>query len=322
MLRIRSSKHLTGWLENREREPRKFPLPGPVAYAQTVTSPDSKNSRPGKPSIALTIAGFDPSNGAGITGDLQVFASHGLFGTSAITALTVQNTLGVSATHPVDPTVLRDTLRSLAVDLPPAGIKIGMLANAKIVREVVEFLRELPKIAKNKNVIPVVLDPVINSSSGAPLLDDEGVDLMRRELFDLVTCITPNRQELFRIGNPSGSDQNSTISDRNSVRTVMQSIAENHKSLAILTTGGDEEVAEDHLLLPNGVWHEFTSPRIETTSTHGTGCAFSSALLANLIHGKDLEESALYAKRFVENALRDAPGVGNGRGPMQLTSHF
>ncbi len=141
----------------------------------------------------LTIAGFDPSSGAGVTADLMVFAAHGLFGTSCITGLTVQSTRGVRSTHPVAPEVLRATLEALAEDLPPAGIKIGMLCSAVAVAEVIGFLVRLRGLGQG---IPVVLDPVLLSSSGRELLEPSGVDLLRTGLLPLVDWVTPNLEEL------------------------------------------------------------------------------------------------------------------------------
>jgi hydroxymethylpyrimidine/phosphomethylpyrimidine kinase len=141
----------------------------------------------------LTIAGFDPSSGAGVTADLAVFAAHGLFGTSCITALTVQSTLGVQAVHPVDATILRATLKCLKEDLPPAGVKIGMLGTADAVAVVARFLEKL--LAERPETV-VVLDPVLRSSSGRELLSAEGLNLMRERLLPLVNWCTPNLAEL------------------------------------------------------------------------------------------------------------------------------
>ena len=235
------------------------------------------------PPVVLTIAGFDPSNGAGITADLQVFAAHGLFGTSCITALTVQNTVGVAAVHPVGGAVVRATLECLWEDLPPVGIKIGMLATAGCVEAVAGFLEGL-------RVRPVVvLDPVLRSTSGRELLDAAGVEVMRRRLLPLVDWVTPNEAELAVLGELSG--------------------------VGVVVTGGDREPPDDRVVI-DGVETWLTGVRVETRATHGTGCAFSSALLARLVLGDEPLDAARAAKDYVAEAMRRATPIGRGRGPM------
>ena len=234
----------------------------------------------------LTIAGFDPSSGAGVTADLAVFAAHGLFGTSCITALTVQNTLGVAAVHPVDGAVVRATLEHLQADLPPVGIKIGMLATAGCVEAVAGFLEGLA-------VRPVVvLDPVLRSTSGRELLDAAGVEVLRRRLLPLVDWVTPNVAELAVLGGLGQLPR-----------------------LAVMVTGGDC-VPPDDLVVIDGVETRLPGERVETTSTHGTGCALSSALLARLVLGDEPLEAARAAKAYVTEALRRATPIGHGHGPM------
>jgi hydroxymethylpyrimidine/phosphomethylpyrimidine kinase len=259
------------------------------------------------PKIALTIAGFDPSNGAGITADLQVFAAHGLFGTAAITAQTVQNTRGVASVHPNDPGLLHQTLENLLSDLPPNGLKIGMLATSAIVETVSDFLEAVSQSPR----IPIVLDPIILSSSGKPLIDPSGLKLIRERLLKSVTWIIPNWQELEQL-------TGLTIGNQQAAETVLHVLGQQHPHLHIVATGGDQTTPTDLLRLPNGTTHTFTSQRIESTSTHGTGCAFSSALLSNLILGKNPIEAVAEAKSFVEGAISHAPGLGQGRGPLNL----
>jgi hydroxymethylpyrimidine/phosphomethylpyrimidine kinase len=231
----------------------------------------------------LTIAGFDPSSGAGVTADLAVFAAHGLFGTSCITALTVQNTVGVTAVHPVGGAVVRATLECLWDDLPAVGIKIGMLATATCVEAVAGFLEGL-------RVRPVVvLDPVLRSTSGRELLDAAGVEVMRRRLLPLVDWVTPNEAELAVLGELSG--------------------------VGVVVTGGDREPPDDRVVI-DGVETWLTGVRVETRATHGTGCAFSSALLARLVLGDEPLDAARAAKDYVAEAMRRATPIGRGRGPM------
>ena len=262
-----------------------------------------------KPPVALTIAGFDPSNGAGITADLQVFAAHGIFGTSAITALTVQSTLGVAHVHPLDSTLFRHTLDHLTADLPPAGIKIGMLGTAAIARELADFLKRLNEASTGNPNIPIVLDPVILSSSGATLLDPSGLEILRTHLLPKITWLTPNWQELALItGEP--------VTSQPEARHALEVLAQTHPHLHTIATAGDQTHPSDLLRTPSGQFHELPGTRIETTSTHGTGCAFSSALLSRLILGDQPLAAVTAAKSYVEGALRNAPNLGHGRGPL------
>lgn len=265
--------------------------------------------------VALTIAGFDPSSGAGITADLQVFAAHGLFGTSAITALTAQSTLGVAAVQPVDSGFLAKTLENLDADLPAHGIKIGMLGSEEGVRVVTAFLQDRARQGRRGLV---VLDPVLRSSSGQTLLPEAALKTLQSELLPLVDWITPNRAELATLtGHPSTS-----IGE---ARGAMDSLGRRYPHLCVVATGGDDPegqgahpTAVDLLRTPDGTVEEFSGPLIKTSSTHGTGCAFSSALLARLMLGESPRQAVAGAKAYVAEALRSAPGIGHGRGPLGL----
>ena len=264
-----------------------------------------------KPHTAVTIAGFDPSSGAGITADLQVFAAHGLFGTSAITALTVQSTLGVAAVHPVEAVTLRHALDHLTVDLPPKGIKVGMLATSAIVETVASFLQSLSLNQPENLNLPIVLDPVILSSSGAGLLDPDGLRSLQETLLNRVNWITPNWQELALLAERP-------VSNLGEAEAALNLLGKRYPHLSAVATAGDRETPIDLLRTPNGELHQFAGQHIETTSTHGTGCAFSSALLSRLILGDTPTAAVAAAKFYVEGALRNAPGVGHGKGPMDL----
>jgi hydroxymethylpyrimidine/phosphomethylpyrimidine kinase len=253
---------------------------------------------------ALTIAGFDPSSGAGITADLAVFAAHRVFGTAAITALTVQSTTGVRRVEAVAPDVLSQTLAELRSDLPPAGIKIGMLAGLAQVRCVIEFLQNMP----DRPI--VVLDPVLRSSSGKALLDADGTEALIEDLLPLVDAITPNTDELTVLsGLPCDTEEG--------ILVAAESLARKHPSLAIVATGGHRPKPDD-LLIAGGVRTRLPGERIETRSTHGTGCAFSSALVCARIMGQDWPEASSTAKGYVAEAMRTAMPRGAGRGPMNL----
>lgn len=275
-------------------------------------NPIAPKANPSKPPVVWSIAGFDPSNGAGVTADLQVFAAHGLFGMSAITALTVQSTLGVAAVEPVKPDVLRQTLRHLAADVRPAGIKIGMLGSREAVLETAAFLRECLAVEADATTIPVVLDPVLRSSSGADLLEPSAVEAMLEELLPSVCWITPNLAELAVLaGMPTGSDHER--------EHAVIALGERYPNLHTVATGGDSEGDPvDLWRAPGGELRALRGQRVDTSSTHGTGCAFSSALLSHLVIGHKVTDAVLQAKTYVEMALRLASGIGSGHGPMDL----
>jgi len=260
--------------------------------------------------IALTIAGFDPSGGAGLTADLKVFAAHGFYGVAAATALTVQSTSGVRHVEPVSARLLSETLACLAEDLPLTGIKIGMLATAANVDAVAEFIESLLE-----DSLPIVLDPVLCSSSGYALLDAPGVDRLRARLLPLVTCATPNIEELFLLtgrNRPGGS----SAPLREEIAAEAAALAAQFPNLAIVATGGHLASPDDYVLSTGAqpVW--LPGEWVETPATHGTGCGYSSALLCGLAAGLTLAEAALAAKRYVTEALRAATPMGKGGGSM------
>ncbi|MBS1799171.1 MAG: bifunctional hydroxymethylpyrimidine kinase/phosphomethylpyrimidine kinase [Acidobacteria bacterium] len=256
--------------------------------------------------IALTIAGYDPSSGAGITSDLMVFASYGLYGTSAITSLTVQSTVGVESSHPVAAETVQQTLKCLHFDLPPSGIKIGMLATAGIVEVVAEYLKAVRKAAPHT---PIVLDPVLRSSSGRELLSDEGLEQMRKVLLPQVDWVTPNLSELSLLAGTA-------VVRRDQVAPAARLLQSGYPNLAILATGGHLEHPDDLLLCPGTAPVWIAGERVESTSTHGTGCALSSALLSRLLLGDEARAAAIAAKRYASEAIRRAVPLGHGHGPL------
>ena len=264
---------------------------------------DSRQELPGR-KVALTIAGFDPSSGAGVTADLKVFWNHGIYGVAAITALTIQSTQGVRQVQPVAGGLLRETLECLAADLPIAGVKIGMLGSAEAAGEVSRFLTKAG-IPRDR----VVLDPVLVSSSGAALLEPAGVDVLKKTLLPRVGWITPNMDEL---GALTGSDAylHADIPDE------AGRVAALAPGLNVVVTGGHLNPPDDFLRTADGAETWFPGSRIETTSTHGTGCVFSSALLCRLLAGDDPVDAVRGAKDFVRRALESAVPLGSGKGPV------
>lgn len=260
---------------------------------------------PLRPPVALSIAGFDPSNGAGITADLAVFSVFGLFGTSAITTKTVQSTRGVAGREDSSAEHLQAVLACLEEDLPASGIKIGALGNGELVRAVGEWLRG------HKKNISTVWDPALISTSGAALLDVEGLSAVHEALLPELDWITPNWSELATLsGFPVASEEE--------VEAAATSLMARYPRLGVIATGGDQAAVLDWLFLPDGSSERFAGERVESTSTHGTGCAFSSAFLAGMMLGRSPRDAVRHAKAYVAEAIRRAPGVGSGRGPLAL----
>lgn len=254
-----------------------------------------------RPPVVFTIAGFDPSSGAGVTADIKTIAAHGCYGVAAITALTVQSTQGVTRVEPVSPRLLRESLTTLAEDMEIESVHVGMLGDGKIVAEVARFLAE----AKLPNV---VLDTVLASTSGANLLDVAGRSILMEKLLRLATVTTPNAQEASTL---TGLEVIS-VSD-------MQRAAEHLREMGapnVVVTGGHLEVATDVLCLSNGEIQTFKSERLESECTHGTGCAFSCSIACHLAQGRPLPEAVLLAKAYVTAAITNGYSVGKGTSPV------
>ena len=287
-----------------EPETQILPLRGRMTNKREVRFEQSMKT-------VLTIAGFDPSSGAGITADLFVFAAHGLFGTSAITSLTVQSTTGVRGSHAVEPAVLADTLACLQDDLPAAGIKIGMLATKQTVETVCIFLEEL---RRGGSEIPVVVDPVLRASSGSSLLQPGATHLLRTRLLPLADWVTPNADELGWMMGKLVKSRHDMEVESEALRQEVAALGT--RPLNVLTKGGHLDPPDDLLLLANGEKTWLRGTRVDTKATHGTGCALSSALLCRLVLGDPALEAARRAKEYVAEAMRLATPTGHGHGPM------
>jgi hydroxymethylpyrimidine/phosphomethylpyrimidine kinase len=258
--------------------------------------------------VALTIAGFDPGSGAGVTADLKTFAAHGIYGVACISALTVQSTQGVRSVEPLSPGLVRRTLDCLVDDVALSGIKIGMLGTSAIAAEVVSFLRaQSSKIPRER----IVLDPVLHSTSGTPLIDANGLRVIRDELLHCVGWITPNIHELALLV----GDDSETLS-RDQFPAAAARLKQGNAELGVVITGGHLAQPDDFLFAPSGEQTWLPGEKIDTNSTHGTGCAFSSAMLCGLISGLNPKDAAASAKAYVTQALRSAYPVGKGKGPM------
>jgi hydroxymethylpyrimidine/phosphomethylpyrimidine kinase len=253
----------------------------------------------------LTIAGSDSGGGAGIQADLKTFAAHGAYGMSVITAVTAQNTLGVSAVHEVPPEVVAAQIDAVLGDIGADAIKIGMLASAPIARTVADRLRAHPGP-------PVVLDPVMVAQSGDALLREDAVAALREEVLPLAAIVTPNLPEAERLtGRPLPGEAERA-------RAARELAADGRAALVKGGHADDPEAVVD-LLWCDGELYRFAHPRIPTTSTHGTGCTLASAIAARLARGDAMPRAVAGAIAYLQNALAAAYPLGRGHGPVD---HF
>jgi hydroxymethylpyrimidine/phosphomethylpyrimidine kinase len=260
------------------------------------------------PPIVLTIAGFDPSSGAGVTADIKTIAAHGCYGVACITAMTVQSTGGVRRVEAADASLVTETLQELASDLEIAAVHVGMLGSGKVVRAVAEFLGQRSGKAKTAHV---VLDPILRSSSGADLLDAAGVKLLIEKLLPLADVITPNVDEAACLTGLKVTD----LDEMRAAATKLHEMG----SAALVITGGHLEKAIDLLSFTtkHGVEEEvFKAERQRSNSTHGTGCAFATAMACHLALDRGLAEAALLAKTYVTAAIAAGHPLGRGTGPV------
>lgn len=265
----------------------------------------------GTPPIGLILAGWDPSAGAGAAADLKTFAAHGVYGEAVLTALTVQNTLGVKAIQPINAVWVERSLAALSEDNAFTIIKIGMLYSLEIVEIATELLRKHP-------AIPAVIDPVLRATSGGLLLEPNALDTFRTQLVPLSSWLTPNLDELATL---TGESLPSPVS-ASWVEAQARKLSEMAPETNIFITGGHLPNPDDFLLLRGGRGGDWLrGQRVETRATHGTGCTLSSAIAARLARwpGKSPLETATAAKRYIEGAMRNPPRIGRGAGPL---GHF
>jgi hydroxymethylpyrimidine/phosphomethylpyrimidine kinase len=266
-----------------------------------------------RPPVILSIAGYDPSSGAGITADVKTAVAQHCYAVTCITALTVQSTQGVFGVEPVDPELVSRALETLADDLEVAAVRVGMLGSGAIAATVADFLaeRRLPNI---------VLDPVLRSSSGAILLDEPGREVLIQRLLPLADVITPNIDEAAIL---AGIQPAAPGAPWDEVLPALRAMAEKLRQLgsrAVVITGGHLAQANDYLSYEGaaGSFSEevFPGMHLESRSTHGTGCAFATALACQLAHGKTVPEAVRAAKEYVGKAIAAAYSLGRGRGPI------
>jgi len=260
------------------------------------------------PPVVLTIAGFDPSSGAGITADIKTIAAHECYGVSCITALTIQSTQGVRRVEGVDPRIVAETLQELVSDLAVNAVHIGMLGNERVVAAVADFLGDFPEQGRLPHV---VLDPILKSSSGTDLLDAAGTRLLIERLLPLAEVVTPNLDEACAL---TGMAVTNLDQMREAAARLHALGAAN-----VVVTGGDLEKAIDLLSFATGRGAEqevFKADRQRSNSTHGTGCAFATALACHLALGRGLPEAVLLSKVYVSAAIANAHPLGKGVGPL------
>ena len=256
----------------------------------------------------LSIAGSDPSGGAGIQADLKTFAANGVYGMAAITALTVQNTVGVQGIHLVPAKFVSSQIEAIFSDIVVSSVKVGMVANAEIAKEVGTTL------AKYRNLISVV-DPVMVAKGGSPLLDKKAIQAVKDNLIPLATIVTPNLPEAaILLGSSIAKSEEDMVYQGKALLNL--------GSKSILMKGGHSEgITSNDLLVTENNYVWFKEKRINTKNTHGTGCTLSSSIASFLAKDFSVEESVSKAKKFVTNAIRNSEklSVGKGHGP---TNHF
>jgi hydroxymethylpyrimidine/phosphomethylpyrimidine kinase len=253
--------------------------------------------------VALTIAGSDPSGGAGVQADLKVFHQFGVYGEAVITLITVQNSVRLSRVHHLDSDLVAEQIVAVTEDIPPRAAKTGALGNRPIIEAVAKLAARF--------TFPLVVDPVMVSKQGAALLDPGAVQCFRDHLLPWATLVTPNLPEAAEL---AGIQVRDLVTMREAAKRIAGLGAK-----AVLVKGGHLAGRAIDLLFSDGEFLEFPGERVDTPHTHGTGCAYSAAITAGLAKGETLTEAVAAAKRYIDAAIRDNPGLGHGRGPV---NHF
>jgi hydroxymethylpyrimidine/phosphomethylpyrimidine kinase len=253
--------------------------------------------------VALTVAGSDPSGGAGLQADLKTFHQHGVYGAAVVTLVTVQNTRGVARVVPLDAALVGEQLDAVLDDVPPRAWKTGALGSRAVVEAVAERAARFARRG-----VPLVVDPVMISKHGAPLIDDDARGALVRALLPHCALVTPNVHEAEALAGFAVR----TLADAG---RAAEAIAAKGPR-AVLVKGGHLEGAPTDLLFDGHSLHALPGERIDTPHTHGTGCTLSAAITARLAQGATLRDACAGAKQWLGDALRTAPGVGGGIGPV------
>ncbi len=252
--------------------------------------------------VALTIAGSDPSGGAGLQADLKTFHQHGVYGMSVVTLLTVQNTQSVYQVKPVEAKFVLAQLDGVIRDIPPAAAKTGALGTAEIIAGIAD---RAPSLG-----CPLVVDPVMISKHGSPLLPHDACKALRTALLPLAYLITPNLQEAAAL-------LDRPVIAEGDTEAAARALADLGPANVLITGGALRHDAAD-VLYSEGTVHTISGQRLSSTSTHGSGCVLSAAITAHLALGADLLSAVKAAKRFVTEAIRTGPGLGHGVGPTNM----
>ena len=252
--------------------------------------------------VAMTIAGSDPSGGAGLQADLKTFHQHGVYGTSVVTLLTVQNTQKVESVEVLGPEFVVSQLDAVLDDIPPTAAKTGALGNAAVIEAIAERAERFS--------FPLVIDPVMVSKHGASLIDDEAVQVLRQKLLPHAFLITPNVPEAARLAEMEVTD----LPAMEKAAAVISRLGAKN----VLVKGGHLKGDPVDVLWTAGENHSLPAERVDTRHTHGTGCVFSAAITARLAKGEDLVTAVKAAKRFITAAIQNSPGLGQGYGPVDM----
>jgi len=255
--------------------------------------------------VALTIAGSDSSGGAGIQADLKTFQALGVYGMSAITAVTVQNTQKVYAIQEINPQIVHDQITCLFEDITIHVVKIGMVSSVKLIRAISDALHKVPRV-------PVVLDPVMISKSGYPLLKEDARQALVADLFPLAEVVTPNLHEAEAL-------VGTAITNQDQMTGAAQKIIQLGAAKVVVKGGHLAGNQATDILYDGRSFHHLATPRLETPNTHGTGCTFSAAIAAYLAKGSSFFDAVQQAKDYITGAIAHALDIGKGHGP---THHF
>ena len=263
-----------------------------------------------QPPRVLIVAGSDSSGGAGIQADLKTLSALGAYGMTAITAITVQNTLGVTDVHAIPSAVVAAQMRSCLEDIGADAIKLGMLHSAELIDAVAEVLAEYP-------AIPVIADPVMVAKGGAALLQSEAVGALANMILPLAAVVTPNTEEAAVL-------LGSAVEDEPAAERAARELSDRFDTAVLLKGGHLSGAGVQNLLAqPDGSVARFVSPRLDTQHTHGTGCTLASAISAGVAAGLPLNQAVSHACGFVHAAIANAPGFGQGHGPIDhLNTQF
>jgi hydroxymethylpyrimidine/phosphomethylpyrimidine kinase len=251
--------------------------------------------------VALTIAGSDPSGGAGLQADLKTFHRFGVYGEAVVTLITVQNTRGVTRVSTLDPELVAAQIRAVLEDIPPQAAKVGALGSREIVEAVAREARQFS--------FPLVVDPVMISKHGARFIDEDAAQALIEHLIPRTFLLTPNLDEAAALTGLA-------VDDRDSMARAAEKLASLGAANVLVKGGHLTGEAMDLLWLNGGEIREFSAPRVVTRHTHGSGCTYSAAITAELAKGAALADAVARAKEFITEAIRTAPGLGAGNGPL------